>query len=428
MENARSADGRPLEATPTSQTKTRLCSALRSQSGAFDLTSVLVGSAVVAILVGGVATNAFGVIPWAHDNAARQELDVIRTAQGAAKVREGRFSNNAALGASGYLTSADGVATASDEAGSCYTSVSKSSSNKVFISTSNATAPVEFTSPTQQTCLPTIEMMSLLGSTAGATFVPLTVSNGYSKGVVDAFNAEMAMEASAANFAANTENTDEAWAAWESAEGTVAFNAAYSALVDDIDDYINYQQMLNRKDGGVREAGDAMRSASSDFYSGPTKESQQAYLDAMRHYFKLALDQPIIPLVDDAAYTPIPVTPGAEKEARYANAVLAYVSSRELLYFGYGHVNQWVAFPIYDAWMRTPEGVEWNAVGYDPVRFAMAARKDSGIPALYATMIAKQTTYEAQTPTRTVEQAVVQRQEYMDALLAYFAVTTKPAP
>lgn len=65
----------------------KLTATFSNEYGAFDMMSVLVGAAVVAILVGGAMTNAFGVIPWVQNNAATQNLSAVTTAQGVHKAQ-----------------------------------------------------------------------------------------------------------------------------------------------------------------------------------------------------------------------------------------------------------------------------------------------------------------------------------------------------
>lgn len=63
---------------------------VRSQSGAFDLPSILVGVVVVGILTAGVLAAIFGVIPWAQDRSAKQDLAAINTAQGVTFAKDGQ--------------------------------------------------------------------------------------------------------------------------------------------------------------------------------------------------------------------------------------------------------------------------------------------------------------------------------------------------
>lgn len=70
---------------------------LATQSGAFDLPSIMIGVAVVSILTVGVLAAIFGVIPWAQDRAAQQDLVALHTAQGAAYSKDGGFTDRAGL-------------------------------------------------------------------------------------------------------------------------------------------------------------------------------------------------------------------------------------------------------------------------------------------------------------------------------------------
>jgi type II secretory pathway pseudopilin PulG len=123
----------------------RVASALRSQSGAFDLTSVLVGAAVVAILVGGTAVTTFGIIPWAQNNSATQQLNAISTAQGVHKAQTtngANYATNLAALQTANLIPADAkniyVAGDSDS----WAALSKSDTGSWYQSTSKAPSPV----------------------------------------------------------------------------------------------------------------------------------------------------------------------------------------------------------------------------------------------------------------------------------------------
>jgi type II secretory pathway pseudopilin PulG len=52
-------------------------------NGAIDLASIMVGVIVIGIIAGVIAATVFAVIPWAQDNAAKQSLDAVKTAQDA---------------------------------------------------------------------------------------------------------------------------------------------------------------------------------------------------------------------------------------------------------------------------------------------------------------------------------------------------------
>jgi type II secretory pathway pseudopilin PulG len=57
--------------------------AFRNEEGAIDLASIMVGIIVIGLIGGVIAATVFAVIPWAQDNAAKQQLDSIANAQSA---------------------------------------------------------------------------------------------------------------------------------------------------------------------------------------------------------------------------------------------------------------------------------------------------------------------------------------------------------
>lgn len=113
--------------------------ALGAEKGAFDLPSILVGVVVVGILVAGVLASIFGVIPFAQNKGAQQDLDAIRTAQGTMKAKDGAFGNRAALAGSGYVSLPDSAVVDSDGKGFC-ASVTSQSGKKFRITSDNSNA------------------------------------------------------------------------------------------------------------------------------------------------------------------------------------------------------------------------------------------------------------------------------------------------
>ena len=65
--------------------KTKLRTAFYNEEGAVDLGSIMVGIIVIGLIGGVIAATVFAVIPWAQDNAAKQQLDSIVAAQSAYK-------------------------------------------------------------------------------------------------------------------------------------------------------------------------------------------------------------------------------------------------------------------------------------------------------------------------------------------------------
>jgi hypothetical protein len=57
--------------------------AFTNEDGAIDLASIMVGIIVIGLIGGVIAATVFAVIPWAQDNAAKQQLDSVASAQAA---------------------------------------------------------------------------------------------------------------------------------------------------------------------------------------------------------------------------------------------------------------------------------------------------------------------------------------------------------
>ena len=57
--------------------------AFKNEAGAIDLASIMVGIIVIGLIGGVIAATVFAVIPWAQDNAAKQQLDSVASAQSA---------------------------------------------------------------------------------------------------------------------------------------------------------------------------------------------------------------------------------------------------------------------------------------------------------------------------------------------------------
>jgi len=57
--------------------------AFKNEAGAIDLASIMVGIIVIGLIGGVIAATVFAVIPWAQDNAAKQQLDSVVAAQSA---------------------------------------------------------------------------------------------------------------------------------------------------------------------------------------------------------------------------------------------------------------------------------------------------------------------------------------------------------
>lgn len=116
---------------------------LHSEGGAFDLPSILTGVVVVGVLTAGVLGSVFGVIPYAQDNGAKQDLSAVRTAQGAAKAQKGAFLNQSGLSASGLVGNLGSGIAVTSSSGSEFCATSTSATGKFFSITESMSEPVE---------------------------------------------------------------------------------------------------------------------------------------------------------------------------------------------------------------------------------------------------------------------------------------------
>jgi type II secretory pathway pseudopilin PulG len=131
-----------------SAAKLRVADAFKNEAGAFDLPSILVGVVVVGVLTAGVLASIFGVIPFAQDKGAQQDLGAITTAEGVYKAQttEGKSygADLAALQAANLVGAGiTNVAAAGDS--DEWAAVSISKSGQVFAVTSKNTSPANVT-------------------------------------------------------------------------------------------------------------------------------------------------------------------------------------------------------------------------------------------------------------------------------------------
>jgi type II secretory pathway pseudopilin PulG len=126
----------------------RVADAFKNEAGAFDLPSILVGVVVVGVLTAGVLASIFGVIPFAQDKGAQQDLGAITTAQGVYKAQttEGKSygADLAALQDANLVGSGITNIAAAGTAGQ-WAAASKSNSGKFFVVTSTNTTPEDVT-------------------------------------------------------------------------------------------------------------------------------------------------------------------------------------------------------------------------------------------------------------------------------------------
>lgn len=130
----------------------------KNEKGAIDLASIMVGIIVIGLVGGVIAGTVFAVIPWAQDNAAKQQLESVEAAQsaymgltsavpmavqGPADMHiANTYGDSAQLSAAGLLLESPDYCVITTGEGKGYQSFSKSSSGQVFTITNQSTGRV----------------------------------------------------------------------------------------------------------------------------------------------------------------------------------------------------------------------------------------------------------------------------------------------
>lgn len=150
---------------------------LKNEAGTFDLPSIVVGVAVVAILVLGVLATLFSVIPWSQDLSAKQDLKALADAETTIKAIGGQDTAPPNMrGLTGYqdyqvlvdheiLSSSDGLAAEAGQLGNCFVATSTSATGKVFWTDNLSGEIAEYRSGNTSECG---DLQKLAGDTAQA--------------------------------------------------------------------------------------------------------------------------------------------------------------------------------------------------------------------------------------------------------------------
>ena len=130
--------------------------AFKNEEGAIDLASIMVGIIVIGLIGGVIAATVFAVIPWAQDNAAKQQLDSVASAESAfvglsTQGTNAHFGDGTATAGVGLADPANklfdatsaGVKIAVQGGGNTahYVAADKSASGKVFYISDTKTQP-----------------------------------------------------------------------------------------------------------------------------------------------------------------------------------------------------------------------------------------------------------------------------------------------
>lgn len=132
----------------------------RNEQGAIDLASIMVGIIVIGLIGGVIASTVFAVIPWTQDNAAKQQLDSVVSAESAyiglssttppslpAGAKGNSFGNSAELATAKLMGTGPNYCVVTPADGKSYVAYSKSASGAVFHVTDKNSKAEPFTGP-----------------------------------------------------------------------------------------------------------------------------------------------------------------------------------------------------------------------------------------------------------------------------------------
>jgi hypothetical protein len=154
----------------------------KNEDGAIDLASIMVGIIVIGLIGGVIAATVFAVIPWAQNNAAKQQLDAVVSAQSAAAgTNGGLYTTNL----SGWLDTKAANVTVQASGSKCYAAFTQSATGKVYYVSSKKTAPSAITGNSWPSAAPTDYPTDCIwpSSLAAATHPNLFTNSDFSNSI-----------------------------------------------------------------------------------------------------------------------------------------------------------------------------------------------------------------------------------------------------
>lgn len=127
----------------------------KSAKGAIDLGSIMVGVVVIGILSTVIAASVFLVVPWAQDNAAKNSLNALSTAQESYRLAYDVYGSYAKLVEKSLMQQESKLCATVADNGKTYNAASKSQTGKYFSNSSTAKKPVQVPAGTV-TCFGTV--------------------------------------------------------------------------------------------------------------------------------------------------------------------------------------------------------------------------------------------------------------------------------
>ncbi|KQO98625.1 sialidase family protein [Leifsonia sp. Leaf264] len=157
----------------------RLRHAITASRAAIDLASIMVGVIVIAIVSGIIGVSVFAVIPWAHEQAAKSNLQSVVLAEQTARVpsavceKSGRYLSRSDLNECHFLDAPDNVTVGAPADGSCYLGIA-TTGNKVFwVDNKTPTIHDAKTEPGTNDCVNFAELLAELAPAQAPEPVPV---------------------------------------------------------------------------------------------------------------------------------------------------------------------------------------------------------------------------------------------------------------
>lgn len=175
---------------------TKISHVFRNEDGAIDLASIMVGVIVIGLIGGVTAATVFAVIPWAQDNAAKQQLDSLVSAENAYMGLSSAspsplplgyvansFGNSAELAAAKLMGTGPNYCVITPADGKSYTAYSKSASSKVFQVTDKNTKAEPFAGSVPDPLPADCQFLAGVTSTPTPTPTPTRPANVNAAGI-----------------------------------------------------------------------------------------------------------------------------------------------------------------------------------------------------------------------------------------------------
>lgn len=139
----------------------------QDEHGAVDLTAVMVGVTVTAVVGAAAAAYAFGYVPLSQDGKAKDQLVAIETAQSASWAKSRTYLSGDELVADGLIDTSYATRVALGPGGVCYVAVVMSDSDSMFFIEGGDDDASSLTADSRPGCVPTAQLIEAVTAIGG---------------------------------------------------------------------------------------------------------------------------------------------------------------------------------------------------------------------------------------------------------------------